>query len=78
MSAFGSASSSSHGSGSSNGRSAADWGETYRDAKDAFERAYLREQLDRFNWNISRTAEAIKLERSNLHKKIKQLGIDPG
>ena len=53
-----------------------DWGDTYREAKDAFERAFLRSQLERFNWNISRTAEAIKLERSNLHKKIKQLGIE--
>ena len=60
----------------SNGQSLTDWGDTYREAKDAFERAFLRAQLERFNWNISRTAEAIKLERSNLHKKIKQLGIE--
>jgi two-component system nitrogen regulation response regulator NtrX len=53
-------------------------GETYREAKDAFERAYLRAQLERYKWNISRTAEAIKLERSNLHKKIKQLNIEAG
>jgi two-component system, NtrC family, nitrogen regulation response regulator NtrX len=60
------------------GQRMGDWGETYREAKDAFERAYLRAQLQRFNWNVSRTAEAIKLERSNLHKKIKQLGIEAG
>ena len=48
----------------------------YREAKDAFERAYLRTQLERNGWNISKTAETIKLERSNLHKKIKQLGIE--
>jgi two-component system nitrogen regulation response regulator NtrX len=53
-------------------------GGTFRDAKDAFERAYLRGQLERNGWNISRTAEAIKLERSNLHKKIKQLRIEMG
>jgi two-component system, NtrC family, nitrogen regulation response regulator NtrX len=58
------------------GHGLTDWGDTYREAKDAFERAFLRAQLERFNWNISRTAEAIKLERSNLHKKIKQLGIE--
>jgi two-component system, NtrC family, nitrogen regulation response regulator NtrX len=60
------------------GHSPAEWGDTYREAKDAFERAYLRAQLERFNWNVSRTAEAIRLERSNLHKKIKQLGIEAG
>jgi two-component system nitrogen regulation response regulator NtrX len=48
----------------------------YREAKDAFERAYLRAQLEKNDWNISRTAERIKLERSNLHKKIKQLNIE--
>ena len=51
---------------------------TYREAKDAFERAYLRTQLERNGWNISRTAETIKRERRNLHKKIKQLGIESG
>ena len=58
------------------GLARADWGDTYREAKDAFERAFLRAQLERHNWNVSRTAEAIRLERSNLHKKIKQLGIE--
>ena len=51
---------------------------TYREARDAFERQYLRAMLEHHGWNISKTAEAISLERSNLHKKIKQLGIEPG
>ena len=51
---------------------------TYRQARDQFERAYLYAQLQRNGWNISRTAELIKLERSNLHKKIKQLKIEMG
>ena len=50
----------------------------YKQAKDAFERAYLRSNLESNGWNISRTAEKIKLERSNLHKKIKQLKIEMG
>ncbi len=62
----------------SDGFNPADSGATYRDAKDAFERAYLRNQLKRNGWNVSKTAEAIKLERSNLHKKIKQLNIEAG
>ena len=51
---------------------------SYRDAKDAFEKAFLRAQLERNGWNISKTAEIIKLERSNLHKKIKQYQIEAG
>ena len=49
---------------------------TYREAKENFDRVYLTSQLQANDWNISRTAEAIKLERSNLHKKIKQLKLD--
>jgi len=48
---------------------------TYREAKEAFERHYITRQLEKHEWNISKTAEAIQLERSNLHKKIKQLNI---
>ena len=51
---------------------------TFREAREAFERAWLGSQLESHDWNISRTAEAIKLERSNLHKKIKQLNIETG
>jgi len=51
---------------------------TYREARDSFEKLYLSAMLKRHNWNISKTAEAIRLERSNLHKKIKQLGIETG
>ena len=53
-------------------------GNTYKEAKEAFDRAFLTAQLERNNWNISKTAEAISLERSNLHKKIKQLKIETG
>ncbi|NTW76809.1 MAG: hypothetical protein HGB33_03360, partial [Syntrophaceae bacterium] len=33
-------------------------------------------KLEENDGNISRTAEAIGLERSNLHKKLKNLGVD--
>ncbi len=49
-----------------------------RDARTDFEREYIREQLARHGWNISRTAEAIGIERSNLHRKIRQYGIEAG
>ena len=47
-----------------------------RDAREAFEREYLRAQISRFSGNISRTAEFVGMERSALHRKLKALGID--
>ncbi len=44
-----------------------------REAREAFERAYLEAQLTRFSGNISRTAQAIGMERSALHRKLKGL-----
>ncbi|MCB1044944.1 MAG: sigma-54-dependent Fis family transcriptional regulator [Acidobacteria bacterium] len=46
-----------------------------KDARDAFERSYIMAQLDRFDGNVTKTAEALQLERSHLHRKLKQLGI---
>ena len=46
-----------------------------REAREAFERAYLEAQLTRFSGNISRTAQAIGMERSALHRKLKGLGL---
>ncbi|MBU0652462.1 MAG: hypothetical protein KKG96_06230, partial [Proteobacteria bacterium] len=37
---------------------------------------YIIRKLREFDGNISRTAEAIGLERSNLHKKIRGYGLD--
>ena len=45
------------------------------DARDAWERAYILGALSTFDGNISRTADALGLERSNLYKKMKGLGI---
>ena len=49
---------------------------TYKDAKEAFEKEFLIRKLQHNNWNISKTAEAIEMERSNLHRKIKSYNID--
>jgi len=46
-----------------------------REAREAFERAFLSAQLTRFSGNISRTAAAIGMERSALHRKLKGLGL---
>jgi two-component system nitrogen regulation response regulator NtrX len=47
-----------------------------KEAKAAFERDYIRASLVENNWNVSRTAEALQVERSNLHRKINALGIE--
>jgi two-component system nitrogen regulation response regulator NtrX len=49
---------------------------TLREAREEFEREFIIQKLEENDWNISRTAEAIELERSNLHRKIKTYGID--
>ena len=47
-----------------------------REAREAFEREYLRAQISRFGGNISRTAEFVGMERSALHRKLKALEMD--
>jgi len=46
-----------------------------REARDLFETQYLQAQLLRFGGNISRTAGFVGMERSALHRKLKQLGV---
>ncbi|MDG1127397.1 MAG: sigma-54 dependent transcriptional regulator [Hellea sp.] len=46
-----------------------------RDAREHFERDYLRAQIQRFGGNISRTANFVGMERSALHRKLKSLGL---
>jgi two-component system nitrogen regulation response regulator NtrX len=47
-----------------------------RMAREEFEKEFIIQKLEENDWNISKTAEAIELERSNLHRKIKSYGID--
>ncbi|MDA8173794.1 MAG: sigma-54 dependent transcriptional regulator [Nitrospiraceae bacterium] len=47
-----------------------------KEARDAFEKDFILKKLAENSWNVSRTAEAIGVERSNLHRKIKSYGID--
>ncbi len=49
--------------------------QTLKDARDAFERDFILKKLRENNWNISRTAEVLQIERSNLHRKIKSYGL---
>lgn len=51
---------------------------TLKEARDAFEKDYILRKLRENEWNVSRTADSISVERSNLHKKIKLYGISEG
>ncbi|WP_343525221.1 sigma-54 dependent transcriptional regulator [Sphingomonas sp.] len=57
------------------GGTASIMGAPLREARESWEREYLRIQIRRFSGNISRTASFIGMERSALHRKLKLLGI---
>ena len=47
-------------------------------AREHFERSYLLHHLNKNEWNISRTAADIGMERSQLHRKIKSFSLTQG
>ena len=47
-----------------------------KEAREKFEKEYLKMQIERFGGNISRTSTFIKMERSALHRKLKNLAIE--
>ncbi len=49
--------------------------DSLKDARDFFEKSYIEHQLDKFEGNVTKTAEALQIERSHLHRKLKQLGL---
>jgi two-component system nitrogen regulation response regulator NtrX len=48
-----------------------------KDAKDWFEAQYLQRELRLQNGNMTRVAERVGMDRSNLYKRLKTLGIEP-
>jgi two-component system nitrogen regulation response regulator NtrX len=48
---------------------------TFEDFKHASERVFLLAKLREFDWNVSETARALEMPRSNLYKKIERYGI---
>jgi two-component system nitrogen regulation response regulator NtrX len=52
-------------------------GTSLKQAKSDFEKSFILDRLQENQWNVSRTADAIGIERSNLHKKLRGYGIDP-
>lgn len=50
--------------------------DSFRAAKMEWEKNFLSKKLQENEGNVSRTADSIGLERSNLHRKIKSYGLD--
>lgn len=48
-----------------------------REAREQFERAYLLQQFRDCDGNVARLAERVGMERTNLYRKLRALGIDP-
>jgi DNA-binding NtrC family response regulator len=46
-----------------------------REFRDESEREFIKLKLKEFDWNISRCAQALGIERTNLHKKLRALGL---
>jgi len=50
---------------------------TLKDAREAFERAYIVAELRAHDGNVTRTADTLGIERSHLYRKLKAYGITP-
>lgn len=48
----------------------------YQEFKEITEKAFILKQLDLNNWNISKTAEILDIQRSHLYNKMKKYGIE--
>jgi two-component system nitrogen regulation response regulator NtrX len=46
------------------------------DVRDAAERDRIRETLEQTDWNVSRAARLLGIERTHLHKRMRALGLD--
>jgi len=50
-------------------------GLTFQEFKDRAEAAYIRKQLESHDWNVSKTAEVLDIQRSHLYTKMKRYGL---
>jgi DNA-binding NtrC family response regulator len=48
---------------------------TFKDYKDRTEAAFIRVQLEKNGWNVSKTADALQIQRSHLYNKIRKFGL---
>jgi len=51
---------------------------SFQDFKEKAERVFILKQLKINNWNISKTAETLEIQRSHLYNKMKKYGIEKG
>ena len=49
-----------------------------KELRDLVERDYILKKLEEHDWNITQAAQALGVERTNLHKKITQHGLSRG
>lgn len=51
---------------------------SFQDFKEKAEKAFILKQLELNNWNISKTAEVLDIQRSHLYNKMKKYEIEKG
>jgi two-component system, NtrC family, nitrogen regulation response regulator NtrX len=49
---------------------------SFQEFRDRAEKLFLQRQLERYEWNVSRTADELGLQRSHLYTKIKKYGLE--
>ena len=58
-----------------NGQKAPEWSGSLQEVRESAERDYILKKLEESSGNVTRTSELLGLERSNLYRKMKTLGI---
>jgi len=48
---------------------------TFQDFKERAEAAFIKKQLEIHKWNVTKTAEAMEIQRSHLYTKMKRYGL---
>jgi len=48
---------------------------TIQEARESAEREHILRALEECNWNVSGAARSLGMERTNLHKRIRALGL---
>lgn len=51
---------------------------SFQDFKEKAEKAFILKQLEANNWNVSKTAELLDIQRSHLYAKIKKYDLEKG
>ena len=49
---------------------------SFQEFKDRAEAAFIQHQLKLHHWHVTKTAEALEMERSHLYTKIKKYGLE--